>query len=167
MAIKRDILVDKLFDQRFYNTMYISKADEEKANAEHVDMMVELLCDSKYKSSRQEIFNFLKKEPKAVELLMRGIVEAKGDKKALVAACWESNIDCTRFLPLFAEIVIRDNFEIAMEAITVIEQITGDVTPQQANELLAKVKESFTAQSETPKAALLLELVELLNRWVQ
>jgi hypothetical protein len=166
MAIKRDILVDKLFDQRFYKTMYISKADEEKANAEHVDMLVELLCDVRYKSSRQEIFNFLKKEPKAVELLMRGIAEAKGDKKALVAACWESGIDCTRFLPFFALIVIQETFEVALEAITVIEQITGEVTPEQANTLITKVKESYTAQSETPKAALLLDLVELLNRWV-
>ncbi|MGP8217016.1 MAG: hypothetical protein ACLQQ4_15720 [Bacteroidia bacterium] len=165
MAIKRDILIDKLFDPRFYKTMYISKADEEKANAEHVEMLVELLCDTRYKASRQEIFNFLKKEPKAVELLLRAIAEAKGDKKVLVAACWESNIDCTPFLPFFTHIVIHDNFEVAMEALTVIEHITGEVNPQQANELIAKVKEGYTAQSETPKAALLLDLVELLRRW--
>jgi hypothetical protein len=166
MAIKRDLLVDKLFDQRFYNTMYISKADEEKATAEHVDMLVELLCDPKYKSSKQEIFNFLKKEPKAVELLMRAIAEAKGDKKALVAACWESNIDCTRFLSFFVLIVIQESFEVALEALTVIEQITGEVTPEKATELIAKVKDSYAAQAEAPKAPLLMDCVELLSRWV-
>jgi len=97
---------------------------------------------------------------------MRAIAEAKGDKKALVAACWESNIDCTRFLSFFVLIVIQESFEVALEALTVIEQITGEVTPEKATELIAKVKAGYAAQAETPKAALLLDCVELLSRWV-
>ncbi len=166
MAIKRELLVDKLIDKKFFNTVYISKADEEKANKDHVEALVELLCDTRYKSSRQEVYAFLKKEPKAVELLMRAIVEATGDKKTLVAACWESNIDCTPFLPFFTEVAINEDFEVTMEALTVIEQITGEVSPQLATQLINKVQAGYAAQANTPKAALLLDLVDLLSRWV-
>jgi len=166
MAIKRELLVDKLIDKKFFNTVYISKADEEKANEDHVEALVELLCDTRYKSSRQEVYAFLKKEPKAVELLMRAIVEATGDKKTLVAACWESNIDFTPFLPFFTEVAINEDFEVTMEALTVIEQITGEVSPQLATQLINKVQAGYAAQANTPKAALLLDLVDLLSRWV-
>lgn len=166
MAVKRDLLVDKLYDKKFYNTVFISKADEEKATDEHIEALVELLCDPRYKSSKQEVYNFMKKEAKAVDLLMKGIVQAKGDKKVLVSAAWESGVDTTRFLPLFAELIIRDDFEVAIESLTVIEQMTGEVTPQQATELIGKVKEHYAAQSNSPKGPLLMDLVDLLSRWL-
>lgn len=166
MAVKRDLLVDKLLDKKFFNTVYISKADEEKATAEHVELLVELLCDPRHKPARQEIFNFLKKEPKAVELLVRGILSNPKDKKTLIVAVWESNLDASPYVGIFTEIVIRDEFEVAMEALTVIEQMTGEVPAQKATELLKHVQENYAAQANTPKSALLLDLVDLLNRWV-
>src|SRR5271166_1938844 len=124
MALKRDLLVTKLLDPRQYSTVYLSKADEDKARNEQVELMVELLCDDTHKSSKQAVYNFIKKEPKAIEIIIQAIMEAKGDKKRLVASCWEGNIDCTAYLPLFADIVIKDEFEVALEALTVVEHMT-------------------------------------------
>jgi hypothetical protein len=165
MAIKRDLLVDKLFNEKQFNTVYISKVDEENANREQVEMIVELLCDDRHKPSRQGVFNFIKKEPKAVELLMRAITEATADKKKLVAACWEGNLECTPFLTFFTTLVVKENFEVAMEALTVIEHMTGEVRPELAKKLIEEVKEQYKPQADTPKAALLLDLVQLLHRW--
>jgi hypothetical protein len=165
MAIKRDLLVDKLFNEKQYNTLYISKVDEENAQKEQVETMVELLCDDRHKASRQGVLNFIKKEPKALEILMRAIIEATSDKKTLVAACWEGNIECTPFLTFFATLVVKENFEVAMEALTVIEHMTGEVKPELAKKLIEEVKAQYKPQAETSKAALLLDLVQLLHRW--
>jgi hypothetical protein len=165
MAIKRDILVDKLFDQKQFNTVYISKVDEDNAKSEQVEMITELLCDDRHKPSRTGVLNFIKKEPKAVELLLRAIAEATGDKQKLVAACWEGNIECTPFLTFFATLVVKEKFEVAMEALTVIEHMTGEVRPEVAKKLIEEVKEGYKPQADSPKAALLLDLVQLLHRW--
>jgi len=165
MAIKRDLLVDKLFDPRQYTTLYISKEDEIKAENDQVDTITELLCDPKHKGARGEIFNFLKKEPRAVDVLIKAIALAKGDKRTLTAVCWEADLDCARHLSFFVNMVINDSFEEALEAFTVIENITGQITPQLATDLITKVKEAYKAQSDSPKATLLVDTVELLHRW--
>lgn len=81
MAVKRDLLVDKLLNQKQYNTVYISKADEDKAHQDQVETMTELLCDDRHKAGKQAVFNFIKKEPKAVEVLIAAISQATADKK--------------------------------------------------------------------------------------
>jgi hypothetical protein len=165
MAIKRDLLVDKLFDPKQFTTLYIRKEDEIKAEKDQIETITELLCDPKHKAARGEIFHFLKKEPRSVDVLIKAIAEAKEDKKTLTAVCWEADLDCARHLAFFTNMIMNENFEVALEAFTVIEHITGEIAPQLATDLIAKVKEAYKAQSDTPKATLLVDTVELLHRW--
>jgi hypothetical protein len=163
MALKRDLLKDKLMDPKSFNTLYIRVEDERAAREEQMETLVELLCDTKYKSSQGQIYNFLKKEPKAVDLLMRAIEEAKGDKKRLVEVCWEADLDCNRHLGLFTDVVLNDEFQTALEAMTVIEHMSPDVAVTPVAPLIDKVRASYSADS--PKAALYMDLMELLRRW--
>lgn len=163
MAIKKDLMRDKLFDPKAYNTVYINQEDENKVRTEQMEILIELLCDERYKDGREQVFKFLKKEPKAVELLIRAIREATGDKKRLVAVCWEGNIDCHEYASFFTDIVIKDEFEIALEAFTVLEQITGEVPAEQIKSLTERVKAAYSQND--PKAALYMDLVELFARW--
>jgi hypothetical protein len=163
MALKRDLLKEKLLDPKSFNTMYISIEDENKVRQEQMETLIELLCDTKYKSSQGQIYNFLKKEPKAVDLLMRAIEEAAGDKKRLVEVCWEADLDCNRHLGLFTDIVLNDEFQTALEAMTVIEHMSPDVPVEPIAPLVDKVRAKYS--SSDLKAALYMDLMELLRRW--
>jgi hypothetical protein len=163
MSIKRDLMKDKLLDPKSFNTVYISIEDENQVRQEQMETLIELLCDTKYKSSQGQIYNFLKKEPKAVDLLIRAIDEAKGDKKRLIEVCWEADLDCSRHLALFTGIVLNDEFQIALEAMTVIEHMSPDIAVTPVAPLIDKVRAKYT--SSDPKAALYMDLMELLRRW--
>lgn len=166
MALKRDLLKEKLLDPKAYNTVYINIADENKAKKEQTGILIELICDDRHKSDRNQVLAFLKKEPKAVDLLMTAIREAGPEnKKKLLTACWEADLDCTPNINMFVEIVMNDDFPIAMEALTSIENMHGHITETHAEELLNRIMEIYPAQADTQKGHLLADLIELLRKW--
>lgn len=166
MSIKRDILKDKLLDPKQYSTIYINKADEERATREQMDTLVELLMDDRHKAARTEVFNFMKKEKKAVDLLIRAINEAKENKSKLIAMCWEADVDCDRYLDFFTNLALSDDMNVAMEAITTLEHMRH-ITPEQANQQLEKAKEKMPKQMDGPREALFSDLEEILRKWQQ
>ena len=67
-----------------------------------MDILIELICDDRHKSDRSQVLAFLKKEPKAAELLMTAISEAEPEnKRKLLIACWEADLDCTPNINMF------------------------------------------------------------------
>jgi hypothetical protein len=166
MPLNRDLLKEKLLDPKAYNTVYINIEDENKAKKEQMEILIELICDDRHKSDWVQVLAFLKKEPKAAELLMTAISEAGPvDKKKLLTACWEADLDCTPNIDMFADIVMKDDFPIAMEALTSIENMHGLISTSQAETLLNKIMEIYPAQADTPKGHLLADLIELLRKW--
>lgn len=166
MPLKRDLLKERLLDPKAYNTVYINIEDENKAKKEQMDILIELICDDRHRSDRTQVLAFLKKEPQAADLLMTAIHEAKPEnKKKLLTACWEADLDCTPNIDMFADIVMKDDFPIAMEALTSIENMHGLISTSQAEGLLNRIMEIYPAQADTPKGHLLADLIELLRKW--
>lgn len=166
MPLKRDLLKEKLFDPKAYNTVFISLEDENKVKREQMEILIELLCDDSYKSSKNQVLAFLRKEPRAAELLMSAIKEAAPEnKKKLLTASWEAGLDCTPQIDMFTDIVMKDGFPVAMEALTVIENMHGDIPKTKAGELLNRIMEIYPAQADTSKGHLLADLVDLLRKW--
>ena len=166
MSLNRDLLKNKLLDPKAYNTVFISIEDENKAKKEQMDILVELICDERHKSDRNQVLAFLGKEPKVAELLMTAISEAAPEnKKKLLTACWEADLDCTPNINIFADIVINDDFPIALEALTSIENMHGSIPATQAEAILNRIMEIYPAQADTPKGHLLADLIELLRKW--
>jgi len=166
MPLKRDLLKDKLFDPKAFNTVFINIADENKAKKEQMDILIELICDERHKSDRNQVLALLKGEPQAADLLMTAISEASPEnKRKLLIACWEADLDCTPRIDMFAEIVMKDDFPVAMEALTSIENMHGHITTEHAEKLLNQIMEVYPAQVDSPKGHLLADLIELLRKW--
>ena len=157
---------DKLFDPRAYNTIYISAADEEKVRKEQQDILFELICNDKHKGDKDEVLHLLKREPKASELLMAAIEAAVGeDKRKLLTACWEADIDVAPHIDLFIDSVINDDFPLSLEALTSIENMTGKINPEKAEEMLNLVMTTYPLYVDTPKGHLLTDLSEVIAKW--
>ena len=163
MSIKRDLLKDKLLNSKSFNTVFIVREDEERVRQEQMEILIELLCDERHKAGKGEVYNFLKKEKKAVDLLIKAISEAKGDKRTLIAACWEADLDCDRYVSFFTDIVLNDNLAIAIEAFTTIEHMRS-ISAGEAEMLLEKVREA-PKQTDHAKDAIINDLVEVLRKW--
>ncbi len=159
------MLKEKLLNSKSFNTVFIVREDEERVRREQLEILVELLCDDRHKASKGEVFNFLKREKKAVDLLIRAISEAKRDKKRLLAACWEADLDCDRYISFFTDIILKDEFEVALEAFTVVENLKK-IEPEQAMVLLAKVNDALPSITDPGQKVLVSDLAGFLNNHI-
>lgn len=155
----------KFFNTKEYITKIIGVAEndaEEASNNKEVDLLTSLLTDPKHKDAKEETLLMLKKEKKG-EFLLMAIAQQKNKSlvPALVAACWESEINFSKYLPFFVLLVLDDDYLVSLEAITVITEMKGPFEPEHLKQAIVKIKD--TKKSITnEKQVLLNDLVDTL-----
>lgn len=84
-------------------------------------------------------------------------------QQALVACCWQNNLDYRPWFSLFVSLVIQAPFETAFEAFTVIENM--DPLPETAirESAISSLREALPASQEN-QACLIHELISLLGQ---
>lgn len=114
----------KLFNEEEYSTLIIKREGFSKKENDSADLIESLLEKEITRQESEAIFSKLK-ENNSVELLVDSIKKAQRveEKTALTAACWETGLDFTNHFLFFVEIACNDNFLLAMEGLTVVENI--------------------------------------------
>ena len=79
-----------------------------------------------------------------------------------MAACWESEINFSKYLSFFILLALDNNYLISLEAITTIENMEG---PFEEKEILEAIKKVKAEQKNIPseRAVLLNDLVMTLE----
>ncbi len=137
----------KLFDEKEFNTMIIGDADTTKKQGVLHELVLAIADNKLDKEEKDDTLKLLK-DKHGKDTLISAIKKLKNpDKKALlIAACWEANIDCTQDFLFFVDLACSDNFRVAMEAYTVIENIENPIIPEELNkaekQITLKIKES-------------------------
>jgi hypothetical protein len=108
-------------------------------------------------------FLFDLKDAKALPTLIREIQnpDNKDFQRILVAACWESSINCSAFLPFFVDLAIISDYMVCLECLTVIENMDGPFELQEINQAIEKVKNAAD-EDEEGKYELLNSIWEVL-----
>lgn len=158
--------IKKYFNPEEYITKIVGKEDEEEPSTpgdKKVVDLIDLLTNPANKNVKEETLLTLKKE-KGEELLLIAIAspEAKENKHKLVAACWESEINFSKYLPFFILLSLDKDYLVSLEAITVISTMEGPFTKDHLTDGIKKVK---AAKNETTseKEVLLNDLVVTLE----
>lgn len=118
----------KIVSTSNYNSLFFvknSEGQEDIFNGTSQRNLLELLTDPEQKVNKERVLDTLKSENGKI-LLLETIRAKRGGKElpALVAACWEAGIDMSTDLDLFVDIAIKENILAALEALTVIEQMS-------------------------------------------
>lgn len=147
-----------------YNTLIISgagSADKKEAK----EALIQLLVDATNRDMRDAVFKLLKEEASATDLLVDTIKDPRyaQHKGKLIAACWESEKDCSPHLSLFVDLALNEDYSIALEAITVIDNMEGPIEKEALASSLKKL-ESAKKKSSPDKSGLLDMLGEILGR---
>jgi hypothetical protein len=161
--------IKKYFDPKEYSTAIIGLENEEfpVLNEDKITALISLLTDPANKEIKEEALVTLKKE-KGGELLLTAIASPKSDNKKhiLIAACWESEINFSKYLPFFVLLALHDDYLISIEAVTTIETMEGPFDQKHLTEGIKKVKEKQKILI-TEKAVILNDLVATLERFLQ
>jgi hypothetical protein len=161
----------KYFDSNQYITTIVG--EQETATMappvaeDKISTLISLLTDPSNKDVKEETLITLKKE-KAGDVLLQAIASPKSltNRHLLVAACWESEINFSKYLPFFILLALDTNYLISLEAITTIENMEGPFVENAVKEAIKKVK---AQQKDIPseRAILLNDLVMTLERFLE
>lgn len=128
-----------------------------------LEALLQLLEENKEKVVKDSIVALLNDNKSAEfrSIIAKQISSCKNAeiRKLLIASCWQSGIDYTEYIVLFAESAIHDDFETALEAFTVVEQMAGPFD----NELLVNLIDRTKSQAATLKDSRRNLLMELIN----
>src|SRR6478609_5403424 len=112
----------KLFNEKEYSTLIINRDGFNKKENNTADLIESLLEKEITREESEAIFSKLK-EMQATTLLVNAIKNAKriDDKSRIIAACWETGLDMSTDFLMFVEYACHDDFQLALEALSVVE----------------------------------------------
>ena len=133
----------KYFDEKQYRTIIVGK-DGLKSNDDIAEAIEAISEDKIGAEERDELLQHLKaSQPKSA--LLKAINEANSNEKRarLIAACWEMDVDCRDEFLFFVEYACSDDFNVALEALTVVESIENAIGKERLDEAHKIVKEKI------------------------
>lgn len=151
-----------------FSSAYFGKLPGEangKANpaqdARLISNFIDLLTNPEKRDLRSEALNTIRKA-KAQQFLVDLIASPEQEKhqKELVMACWECGLDFSAYLIFFAELVKNCGYSVALEAITVIDEM-HDLTDIQQRTKAIEILSSPSISTE--KQVLTSEILERLR----
>ena len=160
----------KYFNSKEYTTAIIGLGVEDNmppVNESKISTLISLLTDPANKDVREEALITLKKE-KGGELLLAAIASPKANahRHLLVAACWESEINFSNYLPFFVLLATDENYLIALEATTVIENMEGPFESTHITEGIKRLREKQKSISNE-RVVLLNDLIAVLENYIE
>jgi hypothetical protein len=115
---------------------------------------------------RSEILNLLAeiKSQDAVPVIAASLdnMDFGEDLPGFVAACWQSGLDFSNYLPIFAKLFIQSDYLTALEAFTVLEESLPNATDQARTECIRYLRksENLVSDEKQPLYGELMKVVE-------
>lgn len=105
------------------------------------------------------------KDPMAAEMMTEiiGNPEFADNKTFLISSCWESKVDYSNHLSFFVDLVIGEDMQTSIEALTVVEEMLGPFDENELEENLDKIHEYLDFPTNENEA-LVGTLAEMLQR---
>jgi len=116
----------KLFNEEEYSTLIIGRDGLSKKENNTADLLESLLEKEITRQESEAIFSKLK-ETNSQKVMIDALNTAQrvSEKTILAAACWECGLDFSPYFLDFVKLAIHDDFQLALEALSVVESIEG------------------------------------------
>lgn len=119
---------EKLFNEKEFSTLIIDREGFSKKENNTADLIGNLLERENTREEDETIFLKLK-AANSQRVIVEAISSAgrMEDKIKLTAACWECGLDFTAYFLDFVALVVQPDFQLALEALSVVESIEGSL----------------------------------------
>jgi hypothetical protein len=136
-----------------------------KGDDTYISPLIEFLHQTTNKEIKEKVYGLFVdlKHEESVDILINAM-ENENDLdvlERLLAACWQNGLNYSKHLPYFVQLIIDQEFQIAFEAFTVIENMYGKIDGDIESMLLGKIEKSIPSADEK-KQYLLKGLLEII-----
>ncbi len=126
-----------------------------KGSLNDLASILDYLADPKNVDVEKALYNFMFdiKDQQAAVLIIAAIENPKykSIQKKLIEMCWQSSLKFANHIGLFVDLLIKGDFEIAFEALTVIENMEEALDPKSKEQEMSKLKNAIPTVSEDRK----------------
>lgn len=133
-------------------------------NISILPVILEVFSSQEDKEVIREITGLLNdlKDPDAAPLLAEAIGDPdyKEVLPQLVAACWQNGLSYSDYLDIFVDVVVKEKYEVAIEAFTVIEENLEELGPVRRAGLVETLK-LRKKETDREKTSLISELIKI------
>jgi HEAT repeat protein len=138
----------------------------ESGNPLVLNDLIDLLRNTRIESIKKSILNLLSelKDETSIPVLISAIRDEKyiGERKELIACCWQNGLIYNAYLSDFIDIIINEEFPAAFEAFTVIENMFGTIADEIIEVEIIKVTNALK-NSDEEKTYLLNGLLTIIR----
>jgi hypothetical protein len=118
---------------------------KENGSAAHFPVLMNLLHETTNNEVKKNILTLFSelKSTDTVPLLMSSIQNKlyQSELKELISCCWQNGLNYRSYLPVFVDLVIKEEFPVAFEALTVVENMYGKIDPEIIKRELDKINQ--------------------------
>lgn len=158
-------IVSKLQSQNHELVLETVEQLRSSGNLSYLPFLFEILHSSSNTEINSAILKLLAdiKHVDVIPQLVAAIQDENNHKirKELVSICWENGLDFCANLPLFVDLVINEELEVAFEAYTVIVNMEGKISPEVLNSETEKMETVLNKLGEQKKH-LLIDIIDYL-----
>lgn len=158
IAMKNEInpkIKQDLFSKNRETVISAIISTKEMGNKLYIPILFDLLNSKPEHEIEVEITKLLGtvKDKDSVNTFMRAIEDDKykSIRKTILTACWQNGLDFSTFLPVFIDLIVNEEWEIAFEAFTIIdnlEMLPNDAILKTSIEKINSVMDSLNEQKE-------------------
>lgn len=149
---------EKLFDENEYSTLVLGSENTIKKDTDSIHAIEVLISKTSSREEKDEALIQLK-ENKAQGVLVNAIEQVKKteQKAQLVAACWETGLDFGNYFLNFITLTIQSDYIIALEALTVLQEMEADIDTDRLQKALVQLQKSKNQSDIAMEAIALVE----------
>ncbi len=138
----------------------------ENGSVKMIPLLFDLLAKTEISTLKNDIFNCLAdtKAPEATHFFIEALQDSRfvNEKNRILATLWQANLDFSDHIDLFFKILLNDNYETAIEALTIIEVCTEKLSDESKDKYKKELKNAM-ANEKSEKAALLQAAYQILE----
>jgi hypothetical protein len=140
---------------------------KEEGEAELIPDLLQVLESTTIKDIHTkvlEILNNLKSQSAANAVIQElAQIDNSEIRNNVLASCWKNGLDYSQHIDTLIDIFINAEFNNALEAFTVIENSTQNLSTETLNQSVNKIKDNLN-QIKQEKKPLMMELIHLLDK---
>ncbi len=137
---------------------------KEKGNKDYLPILFELLVNNpedEIKKATLALFGTIK-DKETIPLFAGALQEDKfrSIRKEILTTCWQNGLDFSSYLELLIDIIVLEEWEVAFEAFTLIENMDHFPPEEEMHQIKLKIA-SILKTSDSQKAYFLEEIIKL------
>lgn len=157
-------LQSKLFSSSTQEVVWAIEQLKEKGNRAYLPLLFQLMASDPEEEIRKAILKLLGnvKDKESIPMFAEALQneELKNIRKDLLITCWQNGMDFRTHFDVFLDIIISENWEIAFEAFTVIENLKSFPQGEEGKNLKLKTARALK-EADTQKAYFFEEILKM------